>query len=69
LQITKGDITLGTNKIHLDNGGSGYLAGGNISWSEDGSGSLAGGNITWDIDGNVDIHGTLHGEDIVVGTV
>jgi hypothetical protein len=36
LQITKGDITLGTNKIHLANDGSGYLAGGNISWTKDG---------------------------------
>jgi len=40
LQITKGDITLGTNKIHLANDGSGYLAGGNISWTATGDVTL-----------------------------
>ena len=31
--------------------GSGYLAGGNISWDKDGAGSVAGGDIKWDKDG------------------
>lgn len=31
--------------------GSGYLAGGNISWDKDGAGSVAGGDISWDKDG------------------
>lgn len=31
--------------------GSGYLAGGNITWDKDGAGSVAGGDLSWDKDG------------------
>ena len=33
--------------------GSGYLAGGNISWDKEGAGKVAGGDIFWDKDGNI----------------
>ena len=35
--------------------GSGYMAGGNISWGVDGSGSIAGGNISWNSLGAITI--------------
>lgn len=31
--------------------GTGYFAGGNITWNADGSGSVAGGNLSWDANG------------------
>ena len=37
--------------------GTGYMAGGKISWNVDGSGKVAGGNISWDAAGNVTIAG------------
>lgn len=33
--------------------GTGYLAGGNITWDLYGAGSVAGGNLSWDKDGNI----------------
>lgn len=44
-------------KILFRMDGTGYMAGGNISWDSDGAGKVAGGNITWDKDGNVEIKG------------
>lgn len=52
--------------------GSGYLAGGNISWSNDGSGKLAGGNITFEADGTLQLNNGLRlqgGEEGVTGTI
>lgn len=37
--------------------GTGYMAGGKISWNADGSGNVAGGNVSWDANGNVTIAG------------
>lgn len=37
--------------------GTGYMAGGKITWNADGSGSVAGGNVSWDASGNVTIAG------------
>lgn len=37
--------------------GTGYMAGGNISWNADGSGKVAGGNVSWDANGNVTLAG------------
>ena len=33
--------------------GTGYFAGGNITWNEDGSGSVANGNLSWDANGRL----------------
>lgn len=33
--------------------GSGYFAGGNISWDKSGAGSMAGGNFSWDASGRI----------------
>ena len=38
--------------------GTGYLAGGNISWNSDGSGKVAGGNISWNAAGVVNVTGS-----------
>lgn len=39
--------------------GTGYLAGGNITWNADGSGSVAGGNLSWDRNGVPTIAGGI----------
>ena len=39
--------------------GTGYLAGGNITWNADGSGSVAGGNLYWDANGVPTIAGGI----------
>jgi len=39
--------------------GSGYLAGGNITWDKDGAGSVAGGDISWDKDGVITLGGAI----------
>lgn len=48
--------------------GTGYLAGGNISWNADGSGQLAGGNIYWDRLGNLYLNSGLKIEGGDLGT-
>jgi hypothetical protein len=52
--LTQGNITLGTDKIKLNNDGSGHLAGGNISWG---------------VDGTVTLNAPLNGQDIIANTV
>jgi hypothetical protein len=39
--------------------GSGYLAGGNITWDKDGAGQVAGGDIRWDKDGVITLAQTI----------
>ena len=53
------DLTINGDKSKFNADGSGYIAGGNITWSTDGSGSLAGGHITWDKNGNATYSGGL----------
>ncbi len=39
--------------------GSGYLAGGNITWDKSGAGNVAGGNLSWDAAGNITLNSNI----------
>lgn len=39
--------------------GSGYLAGGNITWDKYGAGNVAGGNLSWDAAGNITLNSSI----------
>lgn len=52
--------------------GTGYLAGGNITWDLYGAGSVAGGNLSWDKDGNITLSDNIRissDKDETLGTV
>lgn len=52
--------------------GTGYLAGGNITWDLYGAGSVAGGNLSWDKDGNITLSDNIRissNKDETLGTV
>lgn len=52
-----GEAMFSNNKVLFRPDGSGYLAGGNISWDHLGAGTLAGGNISWNVAGDLTVRG------------
>ena len=53
-----------TQNVAIKFDGSGFLAGGNITWYANGSGNMAGGNIVWTSGGDLTIKGNLEASTI-----